>query len=87
MMIINERVNEALKANETLTDSERYELTNLLQGMAFDIRFEMGPENAQEHAVRITAVIGFLQQTDRISEDEEEELHMIVNEIEAEAYK
>lgn len=81
-MDIQDRVDEALKCNETLSESERYELVNLMKGMAFDVRFAQGDEIISDHATRLTAIIGFLQQSERISEDEEEELQMIVNGIE-----
>lgn len=81
-MNIKDRISEALKANETLTESERMELRNLMEGMWFDRHFAEGPA-VSEQDMKLTAVIGFLQMSDRISEDEEEELDMIVNEIES----
>lgn len=81
-MNIQEKIDYALKANETLTDAERWELRNLMEGMRFDRHFAEGPA-VSEQAMNLTSVIGFLEATNRISEDEAEELDMIVNEIES----
>lgn len=81
-MNIQEKIDYALKANEILTYEERWELQNLMEGMQFDRHF-MGAEAMSEHHMKLIAVIGFLQGANRISEDEEEELDMIVNEIES----
>ena len=75
------RVYDALKSNETLTEAEKSELENMTYGM--DVDKNLFGDNIAEEALKIKGIIEFLQQSDRISEDEEEELHMIVNEIEA----
>ena len=75
------RVYDALKSNETLTEAEKSELENMTYGM--DVDKNLFGDNIAEEALKIKGIIEFLQQSDRISEDEEEELHMIVNDIEA----
>jgi len=82
-MNISERITEALGDNEVLTDSERAVLEDSMKGMNFDVKFKLGSTIINDWSVKLTGIIEFLQHSDRITEDEEEELQMIVNEIEA----
>ena len=82
-MNISERISDALKANETLTEGERWTLQDTMKALQFDQKFGMGAEFISGAAARLASILSFLQLSDRISEDEEEELLMIVNEIEA----
>ena len=81
-MDIAERITEALGDNETLSEDERGELEDLMKAMRFDVKFTKGPAIINEWSIKLTGIIEFLQRSNRINEDEEEELQMIVNEIE-----